>query len=471
MTRSLAVFALASMTFAVSAGESSSSLELESFASGFAAPLQVAQPPDDSGRVFVVDQIGQVWEVSPGGEVAATPFLDLSDRIVELEPRYDERGLLGLDFHPDFASNGRFYVYYSVPLSDDAPEEWDHTSRISEFTVDSEGDQADPNSERVVLEVDQPYHNHNAGQIAFGPDGYLYVPLGDGGNGGDIDAPDDDRGRPEIGWAQTTDSLLGSILRIDIDPAGDGPYAIPADNPFLDDDEVEDEVYAYGFRNPYGFSFDLDNGDMYVTDAGQALYEEVSRVEPGGNYGWNIREGTHCFNTEDFLQPPETCSATGYLDEPLIDPVIEYQRGPDAGSVIVPGVMARDPDLPSLEGRFLFGDYGSIRFLPTGVLYLASPTDGLGDIERLEVGGGASSSGQLERFLLGIDQDQAGGIYVLTTRVGGPVGETGEVFRVSGAVGSGPSLWLMVAVGAGVVAALAAGLFIARARVGGRGSG
>src|SRR5690606_20338848 len=157
------------------------------------------------------------------------------------------------------------------------------------------------------------------GQIAFGPDGYLYIPLGDGGNGGDIDAAGDDRGRPEEGWAQHLPSMLGTILRIDVDN-GD-PYAVPEDNPFINHDEIPAEVWAYGFRRPYWMSFGLETGQMYVADAGRALWEEVSGVVPGGNHGWRIKEGTHCVDPENFIASLETCPVTGASGEPLIDPV------------------------------------------------------------------------------------------------------------------------------------------------------
>lgn len=420
-------------------------VELVLFAEGFAAPLAIVQAPDDSGRFFVVDQPGRIWILDGSGTMRDRPFLDISDQILELEENYDERGLLGLAFHPDYAENGRFYVYFSAEASDTAPEEWDHTSHVDEFTVSEDPNLADPDSQRPIFSIDQPYHNHNAGQIAFGPDGYLYIPLGDGGNGGDIDAADDDRGRPEAGWAQTLDSLLGSILRIDIDD-GD-PYGIPDDNPLLDVEEIPDEVYAYGFRNPYGMSFDLETGDLYIADAGQALWEEVSRVVPGGNHGWRIREGTHCFDPDNFIVSLDTCPDTGPRGEPLVDPVIEYPRGPATGSVIIPGILARDPDVPSLEGRFVFGDYATIRFIPTGIIYAATEEeDDLWPVETVTVvPAGDRPRGGLDRFLLGINQDLSGRLYVLTTQRGGPAGSTGEIYRITEPGAEESSGWIQTA--------------------------
>lgn len=447
-----------------SEGEVGVEVELDLLAGGFTAPLAVVEAPDDTGRLFVVDQPGQVWIVHPNGDRAAQPFLDIADRILDLEPSYDERGLLGMAFHLDYAENGRFFVYYSGPATADAPDGWDHTSYISEFAASDDPDLADPESEIVVMMVHQPYHNHNGGQIAVGPDGFLYVPLGDGGNGGDRDDEGDDRGRPDAGWAQTPDSLLGSILRLDID-SGDQGYSIPADNPFVDNDDVADEIFAYGFRNPYGMSFDLETGEMYVADAGQALFEEVSLVEAGGNYGWNIREGTHCFDPDDFLNPPPSCPETGPLGEPLIDPVIEYRRAPDVGSVIIPGVLARDPSVPSLDGKFVFGDYASIRFIPTGILYSATPAeDGLWDMAELRVRSSSLPTVEgLGTFLLGVNQDRSGTLYVLTTRLGGPEGDTGEVFTIAAVSGEAESpVRIAVFAGLGVLALTLVALWVAR---------
>jgi glucose/arabinose dehydrogenase len=449
----IALFALG-FSAALAVGDDDADVELVLVADGFTAPLTIVEPPDGSDRLFVVDQPGQVWIIESDGNVRAAPFLDISDRILELEASYDERGLLGLAFHPDYANNGRFFVYYSTELAEDAPDNWDHTSHVSEFRTSDDPDVADPDSERVVLRVDQPYHNHNGGTIAMGPDGYLYVPLGDGGNGGDVDADGDDRGRPDAGWAQTTDSLLGSILRIDID-AADG-YGIPADNPFVGDAEVADEIFAYGFRNPYGLSFDLETGDVYAVDAGQALFEEVNLIVPGGNYGWNIREGIHCFDPDDFLNPPPECPDTGARGEPLLDPVISYQRGPDRGSVIIPGVFSRDESAPSLTDRFVFGDYSAIRFIPTGILYAATPQDeGLWPIEEVTVRPSAlRPGGGMSRFLLGVSQDLSGRLHVLTTEMGGPAGTTGEIYTIDDPATAPEGPWLPIA--AAVVAAVLA---------------
>lgn len=440
-------------------GEREVSIGLREIASDLAVPVYLTEADDGTGRLFVVDQPGQI-RIVEDGQLRDAPYLDLADSLVELDPNYDERGLLGLAFHPDYAQNGRLFVYSSRPLRDGAPDGWDHTSRLSEFRVsENDANRVDPASERVVLEVDQPFANHNAGHIAFGDDGYLYVPLGDGGNGGDIDPPGDDRGRPDEGHGQTTSTLLGSVLRLDVDD-GD-PYGIPPDNPFVGE-EPRDEIWAYGFRNPYGLSVDLETGDLYAADAGQALYEELNLLERGGNFGWNIREGTACFDPANFVEPPAQCPDSGARGEALVPPVVEYRRGPEAGSVIVAGIRYRGADVPELSGQLLFGDYGSIRFRPTGILYVAEPTgEPPWEPRRVRVATplDGRSDGNLHRWVLGVSQDLDGEAYVLTTKEGGPTGSTGQVFLVESTTGESEDAWwrgalLWVVVGVLVVLAV-----------------
>jgi glucose/arabinose dehydrogenase len=283
---------------------------LELVAEGFTAPVRIVAAPDDSGRLFVVDQTGQIWIIARDGTLLKEPFLDIQDRLVELRQTYDERGLLGLAFHPAYAQNGRFFVYYSAPLREGAPQDFDHTARISEFRVLSQNaGQADSDSERIILAVDQPQSNHNGGTLLFGPgDGFLYISLGDGG------AHNDAAPGHVADWYQfneggngqdVTQNLLGSILRIDVD-TGD-PYGIPQDNPFVGREGL-DEIYAYGLRNPYRMSFDrAGEYGLLAVDAGQELWEEISVIVKGGNYGWNVKEGTHCFDAANPTEPPEQC--------------------------------------------------------------------------------------------------------------------------------------------------------------------
>jgi glucose/arabinose dehydrogenase len=299
-------------------------------AEGLASPIALAEAPDGTGRLFIVDQIGLIRVLLPDGTLLSDPFLDVSTSMVALRTNFDERGLLGLAFHPQFASNGRFFVYYSAPLRPGAPTDFDHTARISEFTASPGANMADAGSERIILEVDQPQFNHNGGTLAFGPaDGYLYISLGDGGGANDVGV-----GHVEDWYAanaggngqDVTETLLGNILRIDVD--GGSPYAIPADNPFVGRDG-RDEIWAYGLRNPYRMSFDMAPPHVLLAgDAGQLLAEEVNLIVRGGNYGWNVKEGLYCFNAAANLEPFDDC------------PDVVGAGHPDAGASLLPPVIA-----------------------------------------------------------------------------------------------------------------------------------
>jgi glucose/arabinose dehydrogenase len=230
-------------------------VKLEPVAEGFTAPMAFLSAGDGTGRMFLVEQTGLVKIVKADGTVQSEPFLDVRDRMVEIMTGYDERGLLGLAFHPGFAENGRLFVFYSAPLQPTAPEGWNCTNHLSEFSVSqSDPDKVDMTSEKVLLQVDKPQFNHNGGAITFGPDGYLYIPLGDGGN-----ADDAGLGHAPDGNGQNTTTSLGKILRIDVDRREEGmAYGIPADNPFVGRKGILPEIYALGLRNPWRISFDTD---------------------------------------------------------------------------------------------------------------------------------------------------------------------------------------------------------------------
>lgn len=418
-------------------GEGAVEVDLELVAEGFASPLVFLPDPAGGQRFFVADQTGQIYIIDEQGQRMDEPFLDLSDRMVDLDEGYDERGLLGLAFHPDYAENGRFFVYYSAPLRADAPQDWDHTSHISEFQVSADDEnRADPESERIIMEVDQPQSNHNGGQITFGPDGYLYIPLGDGGGADDVDVGhvEDWYDANQGGNGQDiTDNLLGSILRIDVDN-GD-PYGIPEDNPFVDSEPL-DEIYAYGLRNPYRIAFDT-SGDqaLYAGDAGQALYEEVSIIEAGGNYGWNVKEGTSCFNAANNEEALDECPDETPDGEALIDPVIEFQNTATfeeegLGNTVIGGNVYHGSAIPELDGRYVFGVWSTSFTEADGAVFVATPQEGEGvwPIEPVSI----TSVGD-ERFgeyLLSFGVDQDGEMYILTTEEGGPSGETGKVYRL-----------------------------------------
>jgi glucose/arabinose dehydrogenase len=290
----------------------------EPVALGFDHPLGLIQAGDE--RLFLLEQPGTV-RVIEGGDVLPTPFLDIRDRV---ESGGLEQGLLGMAFHPDHAASGAFYIYYTGQGGE---------VRIARYQVSEDPNRADPGSERILLRITEPYANHNGGEIAFGPDGYLYAGVGDGGSGGD-----------PRGNGQNPHTLLGSILRLDVD-SGD-PYTIPPGNPFVDGGGAP-EVWAYGLRNPWRFTFDSATGDLYIADVGQDRWEEVDFLPagaPGGaNFGWNIREGLH---------PYEGDGGQG-----LVNPVAEYSH--DYGCSITGGVVVRDPALPDWDGVYLYGDYCS----------------------------------------------------------------------------------------------------------------
>jgi glucose/arabinose dehydrogenase len=301
---------------------------LEPLVAGLDAPLAVVHAGDGSGRLFVAQQGGQI-RIVRGDQLLGQPFLDIADRISS----GGERGLLGLAFHPDYPADPRFFVDYTDEQGD---------TRVSSFTVDpSNPDRADPASERRLLFVDQPHGNHNGGGLAFGPDGFLLIALGDGGGGGDPDKN-----------GQNLQSLLGKILRIDVDgTAGDKAYAIPSDNPFADGSEFrQPEIWLSGLRNPWRLSFDRATGDLWIGDVGQGEWEEIDVQRagaPGGtNFGWNRMEGNHCFRQ-------------GCEDPALAIPATEYDH--DNGCTVIGGHVYRGTAQTALAGGYVFGDYCSGR--------------------------------------------------------------------------------------------------------------
>ena len=300
-------------------------LDFEPVATGLSSPLGLVHAGDGSGRLFIVEQTGRI-RIHDGTQVRSTAFLDVGSLITCC----GERGLLGLAFHPDYAVNGLFYVHYTNTAGNTA---------IAHYRVSADPNVADPASGQFLLNVAQPFTNHNGGQLAFGPDGYLYIGLGDGGSGGDPD-----------NRAQNLGTLLGKMLRIDVD--GGFPYAIPATNPFRTTPGALPEIWAYGLRNPWRFSFDRQTGDLFIADVGQSAREEVdfqpSTSTGGENYGWRLMEGTACFN-------PSTACNNGTLTLPIL----EY--GHSLGCSIIGGYRYRGSRFPQLTGRYFYGDFCSGR--------------------------------------------------------------------------------------------------------------
>lgn len=300
-------------------GSNPVTLAVEVVASGLADPLYLTAPTGDN-RLFVVEKPGRVRVVREG-ELLDPPFLDITDLVSAV----GERGLLGIAFHPAYSTNGHVYVSYT---------DVDGDTRIERYTVSSEPDVADRASAKLILAAEQPFSNHNGGLITFGPDGMLYIGLGDGGGGGD-----------PLDNAQDTSTVLGSLLRIDVD-AGD-PYAVPGDNPFVGSPGA-DEIWAYGLRNPWRFAFDSTAGLLYIADVGQDVWEEIS-VQPanaaGLNYGWDVMEGRHCF------EPPTDCDQNG-----LVLPALEYGRGGGACAV-TGGYVYRGDAIAEIRGHYFYSDF------------------------------------------------------------------------------------------------------------------
>ncbi len=330
---------------------------------GLVQPLYLTHAGDGSGRLFVVEQAGRI-RILTQGTLQSIPFLDINDLVLA----GGERGLLGLAFHPDYARNGRFFVSYT--------KQPDGATVVAEYRRGSKAELAD-RQERIVLVVPQPFANHNGGMIAFGPDGALYIGRGDGGGRGDPD----NRG-------QNPHDLRGKILRLDVDRGE--PYAIPADNPYVSGGG-RPEIYALGLRNPWRFSFDRETGSLWVGDVGQHAWEEVDVVVRGGNYGWRLMEGQHCF------LPQMDCDGPG-----LRSPILEY--GHEAGRCsITGGYVYRGLSQPALKGLYVYGDYCSGEIFCARVEAETRPSLGQHPQVMLRSGLRISSFGE----------DEAGEIYVV----------------------------------------------------------
>lgn len=536
-------------------------LNLDPVATGLTAPIGMAHAGD--GRLFIVEQRGTI-RIVENGQLLPRPFLDVSSKLVEARPGFDERGLLGLAFHPQYASNGRFFIFYNAPRSPDiqvhfdesditngvphftfrtiqfsggivgAPTNPAHTSSgtkawqipaggnatiqlaatvsfvrmffvhpsgaspgsvqavdgtgtnrgtpvpsraatvpgdpanfvtinqerfgikelrftappgqgftlfvddlqvhslnsrtlLAEYRVSADPNIADPDSERLLLEVPKPQFNHNGGQLAFGPDGYLYISAGDGGG-----ANDGIHGHAPEGNGQNVNTLLGKLLRIDVNSGN--PYGIPPDNPFVGRPGL-DEIYAYGLRNPWRFSFDRQTGRLFCADVGQNLFEEVDIIERGGNYGWRVREGLHCFDPANPTQPPPTCPDRGPFGEPLLDPIHEYGR--TVGISVTGGYVYRGTRMPGLVGQYIFGDWSRSFSQADGSLFrLEETSPGQWERFEFEVRRGARAAPRLGRFVSAFGEDVDGELYVCTQTEIGFGGTTGVVFRISQAPGA-----------------------------------
>jgi glucose/arabinose dehydrogenase len=370
------------------AQEPALSLKIQKIADGLHSPVTAAFMPD--GTMLIGEQTGQI-RVLKGKDLLEVAFLDLQNKLVKLSGAYDERGLLGIALHPDYSSNKKFYVYYSAPASEAVS---DHQSVVSEFITSSDPLRADSASERVLLTVQQPESNHNGGDLKFGPDGYLYIGLGDGGGAGDKHGAS--------GNAQNMNTLLGKILRIDVNT--ESSYTIPQDNPFVGK-QAKPEIWAYGLRNPWRFSFDMKTGQLFAADVGQNKFEEVNIIEKGGNYGWRVMEALHCFD------PEANCKTKG-----LKLPINEYNH--ELGISITGGYVYNGSAIKVLSGKYIFGDW-------TGPLFFfeqKGQTWIRGNIELI-----GKPSGNLK--ILGFAEDNVAELYLLTNQEVGPKGTKGAIYK------------------------------------------
>ncbi len=453
-------------------------IKVETVATGVTSPLKGVVAPGEPNRLYVVDQVGKLWAIdlttSPPNN--KTLFLDVSARLVTLgvlgPNTFDERGFLGVAFHPNYQRNGLLYTYTSEPnagpptfpttLPPGTPA--DHQNVIAEWRAVSPGNPAmgvDPASRRELMRIDHPQFNHDGGDLGFGPDRMLHISIGDGGGADDTDGQlfikatgsfpivnEPIVGHQGDGNAQKLNTPHGKILRIDVNPpfnSANGRYRIPADNPFVTTPGAVKEIWAFGLRNPYRFSFDTKTGALLVGDVGQNDIEEVDLVVKGGNFGWNCKEGTLFFdpngNNDGFATPTDPGRPGCHV--PMIDPIAQYDTHHE-GHAVIGGFVYRGRNIPQLRGRYVFGDFSRLFKFPTGPFHdygrlfhlkprLEAENDDQGEAEGLRrirefqiVPGNA-----LDLAVLGMGQDASGEVYVMGNISGFPFGTGGVVLRLA----------------------------------------
>lgn len=409
----------------VSSGDSELAVELEPVVSGVSYPVGY-EPVLDGDMALLADKSGRVY-LQEDGSLNEEPVLDLSEQLTEIKSW--EQGLVGFTLHPSFESTRRIYVRYSGTRREGTPEEYSHTAVLGEFEVPEDFSQIDPSSERTILEIPEPGPVHNGGGLEFGPEGYLYIGVGDGGGGQFDSGPghaEDWYDAVEGGNGQDiTENLHSSILRIDVKKTdGDQPYSIPSDNPLVGSSGLN-EHYAWGLRNPYQMSW--TDGKLIVGDVGQDNFEEINIVKPGGNYGWNVREGPGCLSPETADANITTCPEKTPDGENLIDPVAGYahRESQSRTTAVIAGYVYSGEALPALDGLYVFGD---LLREGRGHIFAADPTeteDGLWTKTELTV---TNSDGEpLSDGIISLTEDQKGELYVSTFAFDEQVGSVSKL--------------------------------------------
>ena len=371
-------------------------IKLQLITKGLTSPVGMASPRDGTNRLFIIEQGGKI-KIIKSGMLLSTPFLNISYKLDGLNIAYSEKGLLGIAFHPEYKTNGRFFVYYSAPTKE---KNSDHKSVLASYKVSAANPDIADTKEELIMEILQPESNHNGGCLQFGKDGFLYIGVGDGGGAGDKHGT--------IGNGQNLNTWLGKILRIDINSKK--PYAVPPDNPFVGRNNTKHEIYAYGLRNPWRFSFDHVSGKLFCADVGQDAWEEINLIEKGKNYGWRIMEGKHCYN------PNTGCNTNG-----LTLPINEY--GHETGISVCGGYVYRGKMYPSLHGIYFFADWSG------KVFYLRQQKDGTW--KRGDVIANDNRTNDMGSKINSMGEDSNGEIYFITQNLFGPKSPTGAVYKLS----------------------------------------
>jgi hypothetical protein len=416
-------FCVLLLTFAVSSPMTvaetnhASNISLKLITEGIGAPIALAAIPDGSGRLLLGEQSGIVHLLDQNGTASEQLFLDVRPKMVAINKGMEERGLLGLALHPQFKSNRKFYAVYSAPRRTNAPPQWDHTQRLSEFKA----------------------LGSNLTSAELASDGFLYLSVGDGGAHNDVGDVPRGRGHLPEGNGQRLDTLLGKVLRLDVDHGT--PYGIPKDNPYADGKKGLPEIYAYGLRNPWGMSFDRGGKhDLILADVGQDRWEEINVIVNGGNYGWRLREGFDGFDPNAPRSAPTNAVTAGADGKPFVNPVLTYKtlrgRGTDAdsfGVTVTGGYVYRGRAMPALVGKYIFADWSRSMGIPDGTLLVATIPSGNAAGTRWTVEPLAVKefpNGRIKSFIWALGEDAEGELYILANGLNSAFGTRGKVFKL-----------------------------------------